>query len=302
MAFAIGLRFYRIAVRRKGEKDPLEIGPGSEPCDFIDYVSDFVDRRNNPTSETDAQRTWFFEPVATQSIRTVHGYISYGTHGFESQLKDVKTKKSKYNRLSTDLEEIPLYFQFWVPSNAEYALVAFQSFQGRSCVSFIQSAMVLDFQQRYPDYSISFRVMAPASAISDVAPVKAVTFVKPRRYGDPADRPWKGKTMDEVEYELTVRSKRRGGMLSTFKDLEKMFPPNPDGVVVFDGVEYEGAKADVKIGNKRRTIGVFGAGGDAGLIDITDTVKTARNGHPSFDSIAAEVDSLMETFFDGIKT
>ncbi len=56
--------------------------------------------------------------------------INYGTHGFESRLKDVKTRREKYKRESTDLEEIPLYFQIWSPSSSQYAIIAFQSFQG----------------------------------------------------------------------------------------------------------------------------------------------------------------------------
>ncbi|MDW9598135.1 hypothetical protein GOA86_07015 [Sinorhizobium meliloti] len=302
MSFAIGLRFYRIAVRKKGQKEPLDIGPGSDPCDLLDYIEDFVARKTEPTDEGDAFRTWFFEPRDTNSIRTVHGYISYGTHGFESKFKDVKTKKPKYQRQSTDLEEIPLYFQFWVPSDAKYALVSFQSFQGRSCVSFVQGAITSDFQKRYPDYLLTFRVLAPSNAVSDVAPVKAVTFLKPKEFSDRADRSWLGKKIEELSYEVTVRARKRGAMIGTFKELEKLLPANGSGFVEFDGAAYESVRADVKIGKKRRVIGVFGSGGDAGLIDITENVKKDKSGHPTFESLTAEVDSLMETFFDGIKT
>lgn len=302
MAFTIGIRIYRITIRKKGAKDALDLGPDGDPCDFLDYVSDFVSRKVVPTTDTDAQRTWFFEPVETNSIRTIHGYINYGTHGFESKFKDVKTKKEKYQREATDLEEIPLYFQVWVPSSSKSAFIAFQSFQGRSCIGHVQRALSADFQKMHPEYSVSFKVMAPDAAIVDTASVKSITFLQPRRFSDSADMYFLGKKIDEFHYDVTVRAKKRGSMLSTYKDLKASIKPDGSGFVEFDGESYEGVKADVDIGKKRRVVGIYGSGIDAGLIDVTENVKTDKSGHPIFESIVTEVDSLLEDFFDGIKT
>lgn len=302
MAFAIGLRFYKIIVKKKGVEEPLEIGPGADPCDLMDFMTEFVGKKVEPTDESEAQRTWYFEPSKTESIRTVHGYISYGTHGFESKIKDRKTKKPKYLRQTDDLEEVPLYFQFWCPSDARCAFGAFQSFQGRSCVSFVQKSMSEAFRTKYPDYMLRFTVLAPANAIDNEAPVKSITFTKPSTVADRADRSWFGKSLDELEYEVTVRARRRGGMLARFKELKEILPADSDGFVEFDGATYEGVRADVKLGKKRRVVGIFGSGGDAGLIDVTETVKTDKNGHPTLDSLVKETDTLMETFFAGVKT
>lgn len=276
------------------------IGPGEEPCDLIDFASDFAVRKKEPTVETSEQRTWFFEPVVTNSIRTVHGYINYGTHGFESKFKDVTTRKQKYLRKASDLEEIPLYFQIWVPSNSEFTLMAFQSFQGRSCVSFVRSAMIKEFEERHPGYAMTFRVVASTASFLDTAPVKAVTFFKPRTVKDKADRYLLGRPADDVEYEVTVRARKRGSALSTYKELRDRFPS--DGVVEFDGHEFDGVKADVKMGRKRRTVGIYGSGLDAGLIDVSEDVKRQPSGHPVFESIENEVDSIMEDFYKGMKT
>ncbi|SDP08929.1 hypothetical protein [Phyllobacterium sp. OV277] len=301
MTFSIGLRFYRISIRKKGDKEPLEIGPGCEPCDLLDYVEDFVARKTEPTVETTESRTWFFERLDSNSLRAVHGFINYGTHGFESKLKDVTTKEEKYKRESTDLEEIPLYFQIWMPSSTNYALMAFQSFQGRSCVQFVQSAMSADFQDKFKGHNLSFKVIAPAAALLDTAPVKSVTFLKPKQSSDRADKYWLGKKMDELDYEVTVRAHKRSAFISMYKDLKELVPSDQGGFVEFDGVTYEGVKADIKMGKKRRSVGIFGSGIDAGLIDVSDNVKRDKSGHPTLNSIVAEVDSLMEDFFASIK-
>ncbi len=103
------------------------------------------------------------------------------------------------------------------------------------------------------------------------APVKAITFMKPKVLSDIADAA--ARSMSEIEYELTIRARRRGGMIAQYKDLDKFVTPTENGFVLFDGKEFEGVKADVRIGKKRRVIGVFGSGSDAGLIDISETVK-----------------------------
>ena len=302
MPFAIGLRFYRISIRRKGEKENLEIWPGRDPCDLIDYVKGFVQRRTEPTVHAEEQRTWFFEELTTSSIRVVHGYINYGTHGFESKLKDVKTRRQKYVRQATDLEEIPLYFQFWMPTGSTFALAAFQSFQGRSCISFVRSAMIKDFNERFPNHVMLFNVVAPTQSMLDEAPVKRVTFFKPKVSNDKADRYLLGRDIEEIDYELTVRARKRGSFISSYKDLRSRFGDGTGNVVEFDGHKFESVKADVEFGGRRRTVGVFGYGQDAGLIDVSDDVKREANGHPNLASIEKQVDSLMETFYAGMKT
>jgi len=301
MSLAIGLRFYRLTIRRKGDNKPLPVGPGSTPCDLYEYVGSFVKRRTDPTEETAEPRTWYFEKKAANSIRAVHGYLHYGTHGFESKLKDAKTKKPKYERQSSDLEEIPLYFQIWSPSDAEYGIMAFQSFGGRSCVTFVRTAMMKDFVKAYPGYTLSFKTLVPAQSVIEEAPVKTITFVKPKRSSDRAER-MLGRPVDEVDYQLIVKAKRRGGMLATFKDLRSLLKEDKNGFVEFDGREFEGVTADVKMGRKRRTVGLFGSGIDAGLIDVSENVSRDKSGHPKFSSITDEVDDLMEEMYGNLKT
>ena len=178
--------------------------------------------------------------------------------------------------------------------------MAFQSFQGRSCVTFVQAAMLKDFGELYPDYSISFSVLAPGDSLMDAVPVKSVTFMRPRMANDRADQYWLGKRFDELRYEITVRAQKRGGILTSYKDLKKILPAGQEGFVEFDGQDFEEVKADVIFGRKRRMVGVFGSGQDAGLIDVSDCVTRDASGHPTFDSIASEANKLMEEFYSGI--
>lgn len=303
MPFAIGLRFYKISLRRRGQKNNLVIGPGGEPCDLHDFMEDFVARRGDPTVETTEPRVWFFDRKPTNSPRTIHGYISYGTHGFESKFEDLKTRKEKYSRQSSDLEEIPLYFQIWVPDDSTCAMMAFQSFLGRSCVTFVRNALMKDFQHKFPNYIMLFNVVAPAGSVMDERPVKSLTFSRRRSRTDNADAYLLGKKIDEVEVDVSIRAKRRGSYISTFKEIKTMVDGSSgDQIVSFDGDRYESVTAEVQFGRKRRIVGIFGYGIDAGLIEASDKVKRQKSGHPVFDDIADEVDDIMSEFYSGIKT
>jgi len=303
MSFSIGLRFYKITIRRKRDEQPLPIGPSCEPVDLYDFLSDFISRKQAPTEEVEELRTWYFEPKPTPSIRTLHGYLHYGTHGFESKLKDNKTKKEKYKRLSTDVEEVPLYYQFWVPSGSDFAIFGFQSFAGRSCINFVRSSITKSFSYQFENHLIAFKAIIPANAGLGDAPVKSIVLRRSSNRADKSDTYRLGRHATNVEIDLTVRARGRNSFLGTYKEL-KGFLSGEEGsqVVEFDGEEYTSARADVKFGGRRRIVGVFGSGVDAGVIEASDKVKRGPDGHPVFDSIASEVDQLMEDFYAGIKT
>ena len=70
-----------------------------------------------------------------------------------------------------------------------------------------------------------------------------------------------------------------------------------EGVVVHDGISFDKAVADIKVGNRIRPVGVFGDSKDVGLIDLTDAVERGEDGHPKFASMVKETKSILADFF-----
>jgi hypothetical protein len=299
MAFTIGLRFYRIHVHKNNDRTPVLFKNGDDGDPYA-FLQKFVDDRMEPTEEI--ERTWFFTPEPS-AIRTIHGIINYGTHGFESKLIDVKTKRKNYQRKSTDLEEIPLYFQFWTPANEKYGFAAFQSFQGRSCIAYIIKAAGDAYSAANKGHRLTFHKLIAndiAGGKLDAAPVKELVLLKKHVPKDKADRYLNGIAVEEVEYEVTMRAKRKR-WLGIFGDFAKMAKDGQKmAVFAMDGVEFDEVKAQVDFGGRRRMIGLYGGGSDAGVIEVSEKVKRGADGHPVFKSIADEVDELMETFFDAV--
>lgn len=301
MSFAIGLRFYKIIIHKNRNKKPINFDDLPGEKSVIEFIENFFTIRRTPTDEGLSQRTWYIEKQNSTSIRSVHGWVKYGTHGFESKLVDNATKKENYHRKSTDLEEIPLYVHFWIPSNSNHAFVAFQSFQGRSCVSFVMTALNKSFMKANREYRLSYSKIMPSDGHSFLAsPVKSLTMVKSSIPPDKFEGYLNGIPREEVEYEVSIKAKRKGylGLLSKYKEKTT----NEREVFIHDGIEFDHIKAEVMIGKKRRTVGVFGTDSQAGVIDISDAVKRGADGHPLLDSINREVETLMSDLSGMVKT
>ena len=74
-------------------------------------MDNFVLINSNVNVRDDPERTWFLDPRETDGSGSSRGLVQYGTFGFESNIKDSKTKKINYGRLLTDVEEVPLYYE-----------------------------------------------------------------------------------------------------------------------------------------------------------------------------------------------
>jgi hypothetical protein len=298
MAFSIGLRVYQVTVHKENDRTPLLLTGDGSSTDANKFLADFVDANIDINDHEDLQRSWFFDKRSTAAVNNIYGYLRYGTYGFESDLVDRKTKKSNYKRKVGDLEEIPLYFHFWMPAKQEFALAAFQSFQARSCVQVVINAATISFAKKHKGYRLSFRKLMPSDVKSSAmysAPVKQLTLVKKQMPQNKEDRYLFDFQPDEVEFEISFKAKRRRTLGSLASLLDKS-SGNAAEALRFDGINFDQAKAEVTVGNKRRTVGVLGYSNDAGVIELSESVQYGADGHPSFASIKYETEQILKDF------
>ncbi len=298
MAFSIGLRVYQVTIHKENDRTPLLLTGDGAATDAHKFLSDFVGENVNANDHEDLQRSWFFETKSESSINNIYGYLRYGTYGFESDLIDRKTKKSNYKRKVGDLEEIPLYFHFWTPGKQDFALAAFQSFQARSCVQVVIGAACATYAKKHKGYKLSFRKLMPGDVKSSAlysAPVKQLTLVKKQIPQNKEDRYLFDFKPEEVEFEISFKAKRRRTLGSLASLLDKS-SSNAAQALRFDGIQFDQAKAEVTVGNKRRTVGVLGYSNDAGVIELSESVQYGADGHPSFASIKYETEQILKDF------
>lgn len=298
MAFSIGLRVYQVTIHKENDRSPISLSGDGGLADLNHLLSGFVDNNVSANDHEDLQRSWFFEKKSTAAVNNIYGYLRYGTYGFESDLIDRKTKKSNYKRKVGDLEEIPLYFHFWTPAKQEFALAAFQSFQARSCVQVVIGAACAAYAKKHKGYKLSFKKLMPGDVRSSAmysAPVKQLTLVKKQIPQNKEDRYLFDFRPEEVEFEISFKAKRRRTLGSLASLLDKS-TGNVAEALRFDGIQFDQAKAEVTVGNKRRTVGVLGYSNDAGVIELSESVQYGADGHPVFASIKYETEQILKDF------
>lgn len=298
MSFSIGLRVYQITVCKDKDKTPLTFSGDGTVADANKFFSEFVASRGEPSDREDLLRSWFMETRGVASTNSIQGYVKYGTYGFESNMVDRKTKKSNYRRKPGDLEEIPLYFKFWIPEGENFGLAAFQSFQARSCVQIVINSAVDMFSSRHAGFRLIFRKLMPEDVKSSAlysAPVKQFTFVKKTLPQSKEDRYLFDIDPEEVEFEVSIKAKRKKS-LGTFLSFKEKAGESSK-LLRFDGMQFDEAKAEILVGNKRRTVGVVGYNSDAGVIELSETVKIGPDGHPTYESIRIETDAIFKDFY-----
>jgi len=299
MASAIGVRIYRISVHGRRATGDVDLHDGELELPATDFITNFVATHNTPVESEELERTFYFEEKEAPSTGSSRGYIHYGTFGYESNIIDPKTKEKKYRRMTTDVEEIPLYYEFWCPSSSKTAFAAFQSFGGKSCIGLVMKKMRDRFEVANPGYLLVFQKVTASNARGTAyfsAPVKRLHLLRRKAPNDLASRYFEGLTPDVVDYEVTI-SARRKMSLGALNDLLTSFDELDQGVILEDGVEFKEAYAEVRFGKKLRRVGVLGENVDAGVIDLTETVLRAPDGHPHFESMRKEVNELLEDFY-----
>jgi hypothetical protein len=281
----------------RGNRDPISLAHSTLSSSLAKFTKKYITDHGELTGDRQLERIWYFEPPITNSPSNIKGFIHYGIYGFESTFVDGSTGEVNYNRKTTDIEEIPLYYEFWFPSGSNHAFVAFQSFQGRSCIALVVSPMREKFESLNP--GVILRVMKvmmndESSPYFD-APVRKLRLIKKGISGDIADRYIGIPTTEEVNIEISIAARRKRN-LGIFGHISQTFRDAPAGVLLHDGIEFDEAVADVRIGGRTRPVGVFGPNVDAGVIELTDVVDKGPDGHPTYDSISKEVGLILRDF------
>ncbi|MEO9824494.1 MAG: hypothetical protein ABJF50_08780 [Paracoccaceae bacterium] len=281
----IGLYVYQLCLSdaHNYQQIPLAAeGLGSELHAFLPL---FVRGKLTTMQNNNIERSWRLVPEVDED-RSRHGIVRYGTYGFSSDIINPEDNEVLYNRNADDVEEIPLYYKFWVPEHGNFGFAAFQSFRDRSCVSQVLGELSREFNQRYDHVRLTPRKVMPAGdEIYRYAQVKKLILSKKRVPKDRAEI-LRNLPPEELNVELSF-SVRRNGRFGYFSDVAPEIRGARGGAAfVFDGIEFDEASAMVAIGSSYMKVGIVGPSNNAGVIDITDDVDLGPNQHPTLQSVS----------------
>lgn len=299
MVSAIGLRGYLITAHKKGDRAIIPFNDKEFRVAPRPFLTKFVGSYTTAVKDDEGERSWYFEQLEEDGEGNSKGYTHYGTFGFESNLVDHTTNTSNYQRKVNDVEIIPLFYEFWSPENKNFALAAFQSFQGRSCIGYVMEKLKADFEAQNPGFIMKYQKLLPSdgNSLYTTAPVKRLRLIKRNASSDITDKYLGNSKPKRVDFEVKLSAGRKG-VLGTYNDVTGALKKSDKGLVLHDGIEFSEAVAEVKIGGKFRPVGVFGSDSNAGVIDITGDIKRGDNGHPTFDSLTDQCDTILSDFYD----
>ena len=294
MPAAISLYVYRMQIYEDRGRKPLSFDDHLISIEVFEFLANFVKDHRRLQEDHDRQRTWFFDRPRRSKGEEVAGLLRYGVFGFESELIDTRTKKKQYDRKSTDFEQIELYYQFWCPDGEDFALLAFQSFSGRSCVGYVFEALKSEFRKTNKNLTLRLEKIAPQiinKATFGNAQVKQITLSKRSASKDLSDLHGASKKPQEVEVEVKVTAK--SGTFGRYRDLNQASLKHDAGLYTIGASPFQKAKAKVSLNGKTRSVGIFGDNGNAGAFDITEDVDFSTSGHPKFASIDTIADDIL---------
>lgn len=300
MPASVGIRVYRMTIhRREGDRAQVSLEEDSLKIKGNVFLSRFAELYKAGVQNSEAERSFSFESKEDNGKGTSKGYVHYGTYGFAADLVDGNTRKKSYRRKTTDVEEIPLYYEFWCPDDADFALIAFQSFQGRSCIHLAMHQIQKDFETQNKGFYAKFKKLVPGDLKGSVyfgAPVKRLTLVRSNAPSDMTDGYYPSKSHTGLDFEITLKA-RRNGSIGPLGDVTKSLKKNGSGLVMHEGIGFDEVRAEVRIGKSLRRVGVFGSHSDAGVIDLTDAVERGGDGHPTFESMSSQCDEILRDFY-----
>lgn len=301
MASAIGLRVYRIGVHARGNPSLAAFDDDGLSQSVPDFIAAFMKLHSSVVQHDALERSWYFEEKDEDGPGNSQGYVHYGTFGFESNFIDTKTKKHNYRRKTTDIEEISLFYEFWCPENSSFGFATFQSFQGRSCIGLVMTKMKEAFENANPDHILSFKKLLPNDAKGSAyysAPVKQLRLIKRNASSDIADRYFDNPSPEPIDFEIIMSARRRRNLGDLTSLLKSVKSGGAKSVITHDGIDFPEAVAEIRVGNRTRRVGVLGFNGDAGVIDVTDVIVRGSDGHPTFESLKKESDTILRDFYN----
>lgn len=296
MSNAIGLRFYKVTFHQERSSSTICIDDPILQHGSSHILTESLTKHTSVTNVDSAQRGWFFDKPNSIDQRNITGRITYGIHGIVSRFVGITDRKEKFKRSASDLEEIPLYYQFFRPKGAHYSIFIFQSFGVRSCVKLVQQAFQ-DFVKSKTGLIVRFKKLLPTEVGINLfgdALVKEMTLFKQKVSSDKVNA-YRDDAPGEydIKLSLTAKGKSNFGFYRNI-NADKLKATGRSVAAIDD---FDKATVKVRIGNNSKHITVFGNQGEAGTIDITDDSDLVmENGHPTVESLEKVSKPILKQF------
>lgn len=294
----ISLAAYTVKVWNPNDKDHEFLSNfDGENADLFDFLHTTLLGIKTKTLDQEQLQQAMSVLKLDKKARTLSGTIETGQYGYESNFINVKTSKSVYKRAKDDAEMLPFYFFFEIPTGTEDGFLILQRTSNFGIRKILHWILSLEFEKQYPEMRLQF---APLLAESELerfvkGAIQKINFVRKTIPADVADAYDAGHAEVRGTIEVVIRASK-GSTLPLNNFIAKIFNTNkPEGYLALEEKQkfaYDNVKAQVKVGQARRTINAANPGRLRSYYDITDTVKLGSGNQPEYESIQEQAQVL----------
>lgn len=291
----IGLSVYGFNLRRKDTQLELQDIEGQE---FIEIVKQFVednkanyadDKRLEKVFKCDDCLEGIVEDEGRGVFKYIYGIVKTGEYGVVSEIIDIETGRTEYNKGTNHADVLPFYYFIAVPANrTNRGIVILQSI-GRYGIKTIFEKRLQEHVKKINEHiKLIIGTIVPIEYVNRYIERGILRKIRMIKYDVPNDLSERIGINSGVETTYEERIIHRPvGFINRKSELIKECLRGQrmcNTIIQIEGFDYDSLKLEFKLGNTSKTISLNNIDSLNINEDITEEVEL-DNGHPTQESI-----------------
>jgi hypothetical protein len=296
----ISLALYSVRVRPAYTREYETISSFSDDADLFNHLQNALAGFHANASNNTAERQVFQVDRLHPSARRLEGIISSGEYGAESTIRDVNTWTVSYRKRTHDAEMLPFYFLLDLPEGRDKGLLLLQRTGILGIRHVLGPAIERVFRAEFDDYMLVINPIVPGDVLEKYigrgSVMTEIRFIRNSLSADITNAIGRG-TQHDGSMELVVKLKETNGF--PFQPQVRRFLQGRRRLQDLIELEetrfaYDNVKIRVRINGEEKIIDLGNPQRLRSAFDVTQDVRIAPSGHPTFDSLSDAAHALMD--------
>jgi hypothetical protein len=231
--------------------------------------------------------------------RVIEGVIEYGEYGSESAIKDTVNHVVVHKKEVTHADMQRFYFLFSLPEQRTKGIMLLQKSGNIGIATQLKGALLASMEAVFPSHSVKFAPLSTQQIFNrymDRGDLREIRFIKFRLPKSIEDAYAAGHEEIRGTYEMVIRLRNAHGMPFGGK-VKALFAGRGSLNEIIDlgedRFDADNIKFEMSVGGKRRTVSMRDPRDMRAEYDVSDQVKSGRDGNPMFESLSEVANGLL---------
>ena len=312
MPVSVSLVPTRLSIRKRKSSRPKDSNtapecfrdgefPGKQT--FREFIHDFLlEFKEHPSMVEDTFSGFRVDRIVPADLRKernpaplprLHGRLSSGRFGFESDLVDIRDRTKVKKRERTDCELIPFFYLFEFMEGADCTILLTEQFGVYSPKTTLIERLQQYVDARLPDGGeVETETIVNERVVKKLLKnkIRALRFYFTKVAADIADDLGNDTfSCEDGTMELVVKPNRKRKFLFDWSQMDEW---RRRGITVKD-VKSEGMKVDVEIDGKTKAVDIGNLDSFRASFPVVDKAEVEENGHPSEEQMLLEANEAL---------